>query len=111
MLYVNNSTDLAILGGTIWIDQGGQWTQARLTSLTARQAMAAQKAPFKSRKATTSAPGQNPAQGTRTASTTVTRITISALALESLRTFTATIIPGSNLKQGYVVYTQVSPNS
>lgn len=34
MLYVANSNDLLILGGTVWMDPGGQWSQARSYSLT-----------------------------------------------------------------------------
>ncbi|KAL6715824.1 hypothetical protein ACLMJK_006785 [Lecanora helva] len=34
MIYINQSEDFTILGGTIWIDQGEEWTQARVTSLS-----------------------------------------------------------------------------
>ena len=35
MIYINQSEDFTILGGTIWIDQGEEWTQARVTSISA----------------------------------------------------------------------------
>ena len=35
MIYINQSEDFTILGGTVWIDQGEEWTQARVTSMTA----------------------------------------------------------------------------
>ena len=38
MIYINQSEDFTILGGTIWIDQGEEWTQARITSISAADA-------------------------------------------------------------------------
>lgn len=35
MIYLNQSENFTILGGTIWIDQGEEWTQARVMSLSA----------------------------------------------------------------------------
>ncbi len=35
MIYINQSEDFTILGGTVWVDQGEEWTQARIKSLSA----------------------------------------------------------------------------
>ena len=35
MIYINQSEDFTVLGGTVWIDQGEEWTQARVTSMSA----------------------------------------------------------------------------
>ena len=32
-IYINQSEDLTILGGTVWFDQGEQWSQAKVTSI------------------------------------------------------------------------------
>ena len=34
-IYINQSEDFTILGGTIWFDQGEQWSQAKVTAISA----------------------------------------------------------------------------
>ena len=73
MIYINESDDLTVLGGTVWIDQGEPFSQARLTSLTAVKPDGTQSAPpSPSKAATTSAPGRPPTRATKAASTPAT---------------------------------------
>lgn len=46
-IYIKQSEDLTILGGTIWFDQGEQWTQARVTSISAPDSQGNSKEKFK----------------------------------------------------------------
>ena len=124
MIYVDESDDLTILGGTIWIDQGEQFSQARLTSLTASKPDGTQRATFTVEKgynvsAWTSANARNqgcvdprdPTHFKRPPCNFWKVQDYDFSALGASNTFTATVLPGSALEPGYVIYTQVGPNS
>ena len=126
MIYIDESDDLTILGGIIWIDQGEQFSQARLTSLTPSSTAGTQTATFVVEKGynssawTSAGPRNQGCVDDTTSSTHFTRrpcnfwkvADYDFAALQSAsRCFTATILPDSGLKMGYVVYTQVGANS
>lgn len=123
MIYVDESDDLTILGGTVWIDQGEQFSQARVTSLTA-SSDGNQHATFTVEKGynvsawSTAGPrnqgcvdSSDPTHFKRPGCNfwKVTNYDFSSLT--TARTFTATVLPGALLEAGYVVYMQVGPNS
>ena len=125
MIYIDESDDLTILGGTIWIDQGEQFSQARLTSLSAlASALSTQTATFTVEKgynvsAWSGAGPRNQGCVDTSSSTHFTRPACNFWkvsnydfsTLSTTRTFTATLLPGSALETGYVIYMQVGPNS
>ena len=123
MIYIDESDDLIILGGTVWIDQGEQFTQARLTSLTASSS-GNQRATFTVEKgynvsAWTSAGPRNQGCVDTSSPTHFKRPPCNFWkvddydfsTLSTTHTFTATVLPGSALQSGYVIYMQVGPNS
>lgn len=120
MIYVLQSENFTLLGGTIWIDQGEQWSQARCTSIDT----ATETATFEveagynvsawraagprnqgcvddSDKSTYKFPGCNFWK--------VDSYDFSKL--DSDRTFTAHIMGGSQITEGVVLVMQVGPNS
>ena len=121
MIYVLQSENFTLLGGTIWIDQGEQWTQARCTSVDA----ASQKATFQVEQ------GYN-VSAWRTAGPRnqfcvdpsdknhykfpgcnfwkVQDYNFSGLDSDD-KTFTATLLGESNVSEGVVITMQVGPNS
>ena len=122
MIYINESDDLTILGGTVWIDQGEQFSQARVTSLT--DSASTQTATFVVEKgynvsAWTAAGPRNqgcvdtssPTHFKRPACNFWKVSDYDFSALSASRSFTATVLPGSSLQVGLVVFTQVGPNS
>ena len=119
MIYCLQSDDLTIYGGTIWIDQGEQWTQARVTDLNSDG-----KATFEVMKGynvsawNTAGPrnqgcidDSNPTHFKRQGCNFWKVQNYDFSSLHSSRTFTASVLDGSNLKSGYVVYMQVGGNS
>ena len=125
MIYINESDDLTILGGTIWIDQGEQFSQARVTDLTPPSSSSIQTATFVVEKGynITAWKGAGPRnQGCvdSTSSTHYTRPPCNfwkvdnydfSNLLSTSHSFTANVLPGSALQHNFVVYTQVGPNS
>lgn len=123
MIYIDESDDLTILGGTVWIDQGEQFSQARITSMTATTS-GNQLATFTVEKgynisAWSSAGPRNqgcvdasdPTHFTRPACNFWKVSNYDFSTLLTTHTFTATVLPGSMLQRNYVIYTQVGPNS
>ena len=124
MIYCLQSEDMTILGGTIWIDQGEQWTQARVTALTAEDSAGNRKATFEVERGYNVSAWKNAGPRNQNCvddsnSDHYTRPGCNFWkvqdynfdALMSKHTFTATILGGSNLEKGYVVSMQVGPNS
>ena len=126
MIYIDESDDLTILGGTIWIDQGEQFSQARVTSITGDSASTSstQTATFVVEKgynvsAWTAAGPRNQGCVDSSSPTHFKRPDCNFWkvsdydfsALSTSRSFTASILRGSSLQVGYVVFMQVGPNS
>lgn len=124
MIYINQSEDLTILGGTIWIDQGEQWTQARVTSISPPDTDGNSKAVFEveegyNHTAWTKAGPRNqncvddsdPNHFTRPGCNfwKVQDYKFDSLNID--RKFSATLLGGSYLQKGYVVSMQVGPNA
>ena len=124
MIYIDESDDLTILGGTIWIDQGEQFTQARLTSLSPSSTASTQLATFTVEKgynvsAWSSAGPRNqgcidssfPAHFKRPQCNFWKVENYDFSHLTTTHTFTTTVLPGSQLQTNYVIYLQSGPNS
>ena len=124
MIYCLESENMTILGGTVWIDQGEQWTQARVTALTAEDSAGNRKATFEVEKgynvsAWTNAGPRNQNCVDDSNSDHYTRPGCNFWkvhnydfdSLMSKHTFTATVLGGASLEKGYVVSLQVGPNS
>ncbi|MCJ1452596.1 hypothetical protein MMC28_002939 [Mycoblastus sanguinarius] len=120
MIYINQSENLTILGGTIWIDQGEQFTQARVTSVGAADSSGTQLATMQVEQGYntsiwSSADPRN--QGCVDSSNPshfklincnfwkVSAYDFSTLS--TAKTFTATLSPGSAIQPGYVLTMQV----
>ena len=126
MIYVLQSDGIKILGGTVWMDQGELFTQARVTSMAAKGDDGSQTATFEVEK------GYNTSIW-RTAGPRNQRCVDTSdpdkyydpgcnfwkvqdydfSHLDSDRTFTATVLPGGEAKvtQGRVITMQIGPNT
>ena len=124
MIYCLQSEDMTILGGTIWIDQGEQWTQARITALAVEDSAGNRKATFEVERGYNVSAWKNAGPRNQNCvddsdSDHYTRPGCNFWkvqdynfdALMSKHTFTATILGGSGLEKGYIVSMQVGPNS
>lgn len=124
MIYINQSEDLKILGGTIWIDQGEQWTQARVMSISPPDTEGNSKAVFQVEQGynhtawaeagprnQNCVDDSNPNHSTRPGCNFWKVQNYNFDSLDSDRTFSATLLGGSYLKKGYVVSMQVGPNA
>lgn len=124
MIYTNQVNDVTILGGTIWVDQGEQWSQARVTDLSAADSNGNQVATVvvdqgynvsawrsagprnqkcidDSNKDSFSRPGCNFWYFSN----------YNFDNLDSKRTWTASVGARAGLKQGYVLSMQVGPST
>ena len=123
-IYTIQATDLTILGGTLWIDQGELFTQARCTSLTGTEG--SQKATFKVmagydlkkwREATERnqrcVDDSNPDNWTHPDCNFWKVNSYDFSKLDSDRTFTATVIDSkvSGMKEGIIITMQMGPNT
>ena len=124
MIYINQSEDLTILGGTIWIDQGEQWTRARVMSVSPPDTEGNANAIFQVEEGynhtawagagprnQNCVDDSNPDHSTRPGCNFWKVQNYNFDSLDSDRTFSATLLGGSYLKKGYVVSMQVGLNA
>lgn len=124
MIYINQSEDFTILGGTVWIDQGEIWTQARVTSVGAADSQGSQVATMEVEQgynlsAWIAAGPRNQGCVDDSDATHFTRPSCNFYYvsdynfddLESKRTFTASIASRSGIKEGHVITMEVVQNS
>lgn len=124
MIYNNQVNDVTILGGTIWIDQGEQWTQARVTDLSAADSSGSQIATvvvdqgYNVSAWRSAGPrnqncidDSNPASFTRPSCNFWYFSNYNFDNLDSKRTWTASVAGRAGLKKGYVLSMQVGPNT
>ncbi len=124
MIYINQSEDFTILGGTVWIDQGEIWTQARVTSVGTADSQGNQIATMEVEQgynfsAWRAAGPRNQGCVDDSDANHFTRPACNFWyvndynfdALDSKRTFTASIASRSAIKKGYVITMQVVTNS
>ncbi len=124
MIYINQSEDFTILGGTVWIDQGEIWTQARVTSVGTTDSQGNQIATMEVEQgynvsAWRAAGPRNQGCVDDSDANHFTRPACNFWyvndynfdGLESKRTFTASIASRSAIKKGYVITMEVVINS
>ena len=124
MIYINQSEGFTILGGTIWIDQGEQWTQARVTSMSDADSEGNQIATMEVEQgynvsAWNAAGPRNqgcvddsdPNHFTRPGCNFWYVSKYDFSNLESKRTFTASVTSRAGIQKGYVVTMEVVINS
>ena len=124
IIYINQSEDFTILGGTVWIDQGEEFTQARVTSMTAPDTDGNSVATIEVEQGYNvsiwaSAGPRNqacvddsdPNHYTRPGCNFWYASKYDFSELESKRTFTAQFASRSNMQKGYVITMDVLINS
>lgn len=124
MIYVNQINDVTILGGTVWIDQGEQWSQARVTDLGAADSNGNQVATVVvdqgynvSAWRSAGPRNQNCIDDSNADSFTRPECNFWYFSdynfdnLDSKRTWTASVGSRAGLKKGYVLSMQVGPNT
>lgn len=116
-IYINQSTGLTILGGTIWFDQGEIWTQATCTSVAnGIETFKVQQGYNVSAWRTAGAQNQgcmdtsDPNHYTRPNCNFWGVDTYDFSKLDSDGTWTAKVVDYANMKEGYIIVMQVGPN-
>ena len=124
MIYTNQVNEVTILGGTIWIDQGEQWSQARVTDLSPADSSGNQVATvlvdegYNVSVWRTAGPrnqncidDSNPESYTRPGCNFWYFSNYNFDNLDSKRTWTVIVGARAGLKQGYALNTQVGSNT